>query len=82
MGRKHPQEGPRHRLALQHLPKGEPATGPLASPGRAALLAVLSPAETKELYFVSRNDGTHAFSETLEEHNRAVERDQRLRRSR
>lgn len=55
--------------------------GPLASPGLSALLAVLSPAETKELYFVSRNDGTHEFSETLEQHNRAVDRYQRRRRS-
>lgn len=53
--------------------------GPLGSPGREAILAVLEPAETKELYFVSRNDGTHEFSETLVEHNRAVNRYQRRR---
>ena len=55
--------------------------GPLGSPGREAILAVLEPAETKELYFVSRNDGTHEFSETLVEHNRAVDRYQRRRAS-
>jgi len=53
--------------------------GPLGAPGREALLAVLDPAETRELYFVSRNDGTHEFSETLVEHNRAVNRYQRRR---
>ena len=48
--------------------------GPLGSPGREAIRAVLEPAETRDLYFVSRNDGTHEFSETLEAHNRAVTR--------
>ena len=56
--------------------------GPIGSPGRDAILAVLDPAETRELYFVSRNDGTHQFSVTLAEHNRAVNRYQRRRRSR
>jgi UPF0755 protein len=54
--------------------------GPIGSPGREAILAVLDPLETRELYFVSRNDGTHHFSETLREHNRAVNRYQRRRR--
>jgi UPF0755 protein len=53
--------------------------GPLGSPGREAILAVLEPARTKELYFVSRNDGSHEFSETLADHNRAVNRYQRRR---
>jgi len=53
--------------------------GPLGSPGRDAILAVLEPAATRELYFVSRNDGTHEFSETLAAHNRAVDRYQRRR---
>jgi peptidoglycan lytic transglycosylase G len=53
--------------------------GPLGSPGREAILAVIDPAPTKELYFVSRNDGTHEFSETLDAHNRAVTRYQRRR---
>jgi UPF0755 protein len=46
--------------------------GPIANPGRAALRAVLKPAPVDYLYFVSRNDGSHHFSRTLSEHNRAV----------
>ena len=46
--------------------------GPIAAPGAAALAAVLSPADVNFLYFVSRNDGTHAFARTLAEHNRNV----------
>lgn len=46
--------------------------GPICNPGRAALEAVLHPADGDVLYFVSRNDGTHQFSRTLKEHNRAV----------
>jgi UPF0755 protein len=49
---------------------GLPPT-PIASPGRDALLAVIAPAPVKDLYFVSRNDGSHQFSETLVDHNRA-----------
>jgi len=48
--------------------------GPIASPGRAALAAVLAPAPVDFLYFVARKDGTHQFSRTLAEHNRAVQR--------
>lgn len=43
--------------------------GPINSPGRASLLAALSPAKTGYLYYVAKPDGTHAFSSTLEEHN-------------
>ena len=46
--------------------------GPIAAPGRAALAAVAAPADVSYLYFVSRNDGTHAFADTLREHNRNV----------
>ena len=46
--------------------------GPIAAPGRAALAAVVAPADVSYLYFVSRNDGTHAFANTLREHNRNV----------
>jgi peptidoglycan lytic transglycosylase G len=53
--------------------------GPIGSPGREALLAVASPAEVNDLYFVSRNDGSHEFSETLAQHERAVDRFQRRR---
>lgn len=53
--------------------------GPIASPGRASLRAVFEPAPVADLYFVSRNDGTHHFSATLEEHARAVNYYQRNR---
>lgn len=46
--------------------------GPIASPGLASIKAALYPADTKYLYFVSKNDGTHQFSRTFEEHLRAV----------
>ncbi len=57
---------------------GLPPT-PIAMPGRAALLAAVQPAQTRAIYFVSRNDGTGAsqFSATLDEHNRAVNKFQR-----
>ena len=51
--------------------------GPICSPGAQALHAVLFPAETNYLYFVSKNDGTHYFSKSLREHNRAVRKYQR-----
>jgi UPF0755 protein len=46
--------------------------GPIASPGRASLHAVIHPAAVPDLYFVSRNDGSHEFSRTLTEHTRWV----------
>jgi UPF0755 protein len=52
---------------------GLPPT-PIAMPGRASIRAAVHPADGEALYFVSRGDGTHVFSETLEEHNRAVAR--------
>jgi UPF0755 protein len=55
--------------------------GPIGSPGLAAIQAVLEPAPVRDLYFVSRNDGSHEFSETLHAHERAVDRFQRFRRS-
>jgi UPF0755 protein len=47
--------------------------GPIAAPGRAALEAVLGPADVDYLYFVSRNDGSHIFSRTYDEHRRNVQ---------
>jgi UPF0755 protein len=51
--------------------------GPIASPGRASLEAAANPADVPYLYFVSRNDGSHIFSENLADHNRAVTQFQR-----
>jgi len=63
--------------------------GPIAAPGRASLEAAVAPAEVPYIYFVSRNDGTHVFASSLEEHNRNVHqfqvqyfRDQRARQGR
>jgi UPF0755 protein len=53
--------------------------GPIANPGRAALRAVVEPAPSEYLYFVSRNDGTHVFSRSYDDHTRAVHRYQRSR---
>lgn len=53
--------------------------GPIGSPGRAAFKAVLEPEATDALFFVSRNDGTHVFSATLRDHERAVDEFQRRR---
>lgn len=57
--------------------KGLPPT-PIAMPGGEALHAVMHPASTKALYFVARGDGGHVFSETLDEHNQAVDKYQRM----
>jgi len=47
--------------------------GPIAAPGLASIEAVLRPAPVKHLYFVSRNDGSHVFADTLAQHNRNVQ---------
>ncbi len=57
---------------------GLPPT-PIAMPGKLAIDAVLHPEATRALYFVSRNDGTHIFSETLAAHEAAVDKYQRKR---
>lgn len=51
--------------------------GPIANPGIHAIRAALYPSNSRAIYFVSRNDGTHQFSATLAEHNEAVEKYQK-----
>ncbi|AHI04620.1 hypothetical protein BDW_00550 [Bdellovibrio bacteriovorus W] len=48
--------------------------GPIANPGKEALLAVIKPDTTPYLFFVSQNDGTHIFSETYKAHHEAVKK--------
>ncbi len=58
--------------------KGLPP-GPIANPGKEALEAVLWPKDSKALYFVARNDGTHVFSTRYRDHVNAVNRFQKRR---
>lgn len=78
-------------LTRRHLRRRDPYNtyhirglppGPIANPGVAAMNAALFPADVEYLYFVSRNDGSHHFSRSLREHNRAVAKYQRNRRAR
>lgn len=59
---------------------GLPPT-PIALAGREAIFASLNPKPGKSLYFVAKGDGSHAFSETIEQHNQAVRQYQLRRRS-
>ncbi|MGH7148613.1 MAG: endolytic transglycosylase MltG, partial [Nitrospiraceae bacterium] len=63
---------PYNTYRVQGLPPG-----PIANPGIQAIRATLYPSDSRSLYFVSRNDGTHQFSATLVEHNKAVEKYQK-----
>src|SRR5262245_2026439 len=63
---------PYNTYLVQGLPPG-----PIANPGIQAIRATLYPSNSQFLYFVSRNDGTHHFSATLIEHNKAVEKYQK-----
>lgn len=54
-----------------YLRRGLPP-GPICNPGQAALEAALYPSDEKYIYFVSKNDGSHVFSRTFNEHQRAV----------
>jgi len=47
--------------------------GPIGNPGDSAIESALAPARTPYLYFVAKQDGSHHFSTTLDEHNRAVQ---------
>ena len=71
----------RHSPYNTYVIRGLPP-GAIANPGKEAIKAVLFPAETSYMFFVSKNDGSHHFSETLAEHNRAVRIYQKNRRSR
>jgi UPF0755 protein len=55
---------------------GLPPT-PIAMPGKAALLAAINPAPSNALYFVAKGDGSSHFSQSLNEHNNAVNKYQR-----
>ncbi len=78
-----PWDGIIHRSDLQfdspyntYLYPGLPP-GPISNPGLASIDAALDPAQSEYLFFVSRNDGSHVFSETYREHARAVREFQR-----
>jgi UPF0755 protein len=84
-------QGPLGRaLILKDLEKSTPYNtyviaglppGPIANPGRAALEAVLNPADTKYLYFVADGSGGHAFAKTLVEHNKNVAEWRKIQRA-
>lgn len=75
-GRLHSKDLKKDEPYNTYMHKGLPP-GPIANPGRASLYSVLHPSDKVFLYFVSKNDGTHYFSKTLAEHNRAVQRFQK-----
>ncbi|XGC80975.1 endolytic transglycosylase MltG [Bdellovibrio bacteriovorus] len=56
--------------------------GPIANPGKEAIMAALKPESSNYLFFVSQNDGTHVFSEDYKGHNQAVQRFQLDRKAR
>jgi len=70
-------ETPYNTYVISGLPPG-----PIANPGISAIKSALYPAETKYLYFVGNGDGRHVFSESLDQHNDAVNRFQRGGRGR
>ena len=55
-----------------YLHRGLPPT-PICSPGKESILAALNPSNSEFLFFVAKNDGSHYFSKTLREHNKAVD---------
>jgi UPF0755 protein len=75
LSRKHLQdESPYNTYRIAALPPG-----PICNPSLASIKAAVRPADVPYLYFVSKNDGTHLFSETIEGHNRAVKTLQPIR---
>ncbi len=77
------------KVLLSHLKRNSPYNtyvidglppGPISNPGLASIKAVLNPAPVKYLFFVSKNDGTHAFSENMRQHNEAIKELRRLQR--
>jgi UPF0755 protein len=70
------QPTPYNTYVIEGLPPG-----PIANPGRAALEAAANPARTKELYFFPDGIGGHAFSESLDQHQKNVARLRQLERS-
>ncbi len=66
-----------HTYVIPALPPG-----PIANPGKEALLAAVNPAQSQYLFFVSQNDGTHIFSENYKDHHNAVKKFQLDRKAR
>ncbi|HET6611691.1 MAG TPA: endolytic transglycosylase MltG [Kofleriaceae bacterium] len=68
----HDADNPYNTYEHEGLPPG-----PICNPGREALAAAADPDGSRYFFFVGRNDGTHVFSRTVAEHNRAVDKYQR-----
>jgi UPF0755 protein len=69
------QATPYNTYVISGLPPG-----PIANPGRAAMEATANPSRTRDLFFVADGTGGHAFSETLDQHNRNVARWRQIER--